>query len=81
VAFTAIRVGRSDQSGQGLIAFGGDMHECRPELLLQCDAGAVAGERETALDQATQPPPPGSVEPGMVIVASTTQRSKSSGRT
>ena len=65
----------------GSVTLGGDMHKRRPELLLQCDAGAVAGERETALDQATQPPPPGSVAPGTVIAAGTTQRSKSSGRT
>jgi hypothetical protein len=70
-----------DQRRQGLAAPGRDMRQCRPELLLQRNAGAVAGEREAAFDQATQPPPPGSVAPGTVIAAGTTQRSKSSGRT
>ena len=72
---------RRHQRGQGLLAAGRDMRERRPEILLQRDAGAVAGKGEAALDQAAQPPPPGSVALGSVIAAGTIQRSKSSGRT
>ena len=57
------------------------MHQSRPEFLFQGHAGAMAREGEAAFDQATQPPPPGSVTPGSVIAAGTPRRSKSSGRT
>ena len=75
------RVRGGHERRQGLVAVGCDVHQGGPEFLLQRDAGAVAREREAALDQAAQPPPPGSVAPGTVFAASTTQRSRFSGRT
>jgi hypothetical protein len=57
------------------------MDQRSPELLLQRNAGAMTGEREASLDQATQPPPPDSVAPGIIVADGATQRSKSSGRT
>src|SRR5262249_4785298 len=77
----ALRIGSGHERSQRLLSAGGDVHQRCPELFLQRDAGAVASEREAALDQSTQPPPPGSEALGTVIAGGTTQRSTSSGRT
>jgi hypothetical protein len=77
----AFGIGGSDQRRQRLAALGRNMRQCRPEFVLQRDTGAMAGEGEAALDQSTQPPPPGRVAPDTVIAADTARQSKFSGRT
>jgi hypothetical protein len=53
------RVGGSDQGSQRLLTICRNLGEGRPEFFLQRDTGAMAGEREAALDEPAQPPPPG----------------------
>jgi hypothetical protein len=53
-----LRIGRSDQSSQCLLAGSGDMHERGPKLLFQRNAGTMTGERKTTLDQRAQAMPP-----------------------
>ena len=48
---SALGIHRSYKPVQRLAATGGNVHQSRPELLLQRDTGAMAGQREVVLDQ------------------------------
>jgi hypothetical protein len=49
------------------LAAGRDMHQCRPELQLQCNAGATTGQGDGSLDQRASSPPPGNVAHNAVV--------------